>query len=261
MAWIVNPKIKEFAERAISMLPDYFFEVAASSTGKFHPEYALGAGGLVRHTKAAVKIAHELLGLEMYGKYSSDERDLMLAALILHDGWKQGIEETAGKYTVAEHPTICAGWIKDAKAFKDVLSEEQIEFLFGCIASHMGQWNTGYRSKKEILPKPKTSAQKFVHQCDYLASRKYLIFDFGDDYYTPEEENPEPEAEPQVDELTPLLTEIVAMCKSKINGGIDRNTVYTVIKESNYGNRNPNSISDVSVAQVVKKKLEELNIA
>jgi hypothetical protein len=113
LSWIVNPKIKEFAEKAISMLPDYFFEVAASSTGKFHPEYALGPGGLVRHTRAAVKIAHELLSLEMYGKYTSDEKDLMLVALILHDGWKHGKAETAGKYTVAEHPTVCADWVRE----------------------------------------------------------------------------------------------------------------------------------------------------
>ena len=44
----------DFAEAAIISLPDYFFEIPASSTGKYHPSYALGTGGLVRHTKAAV---------------------------------------------------------------------------------------------------------------------------------------------------------------------------------------------------------------
>lgn len=266
LSWIANPKIKEFAEKAISMLPDYFFEVAASSTGKFHPAYALGPGGLVRHTRAAVKIAHELLSLEMYGKYTADERDLMLVALTLHDGWKHGPSETAGEFTVAEHPTVCSDWIKNTAEFEGMLSSEQMEFICGCIASHMGQWNTGYRSKKEILPKPKTAAQKFVHQADYLASRKYLIFDFGDDYYKPEvsgpakEESPDSDNTPE-DALTPLLSDIVAICKAKIESGINRNDVYQVIKENNSGNRNPNSISDVEVAKIVKKKLEELNVA
>ena len=45
----------------IDLIPDYFFEVAASSTGKYHPKFSLGDGGLLRHTKAAVRIAYELL--------------------------------------------------------------------------------------------------------------------------------------------------------------------------------------------------------
>ena len=45
----------------IELLPNYFFEVPASSTGKYHPEFALGDGGLIRHTKVAVRIAYELL--------------------------------------------------------------------------------------------------------------------------------------------------------------------------------------------------------
>ena len=58
----------------IDSLPDYFFEVAAASTGKYHPKYAQGEGGLVRHTKAAVKIAYELLADPAIGnKYTDDE--------------------------------------------------------------------------------------------------------------------------------------------------------------------------------------------
>ena len=56
------------------MLPEYFFEVAASSTGKYHPVYALGVGGLVRHTIAAVEIANEMYRMDMYGKHYSDEQ-------------------------------------------------------------------------------------------------------------------------------------------------------------------------------------------
>ena len=50
--------------------------------------------------------------------------------------------------------------------------------IANCIHSHMGKWNTDYRTKREILPKPKTVVEKFVHTCDYLASRKYLEFKF-----------------------------------------------------------------------------------
>jgi hypothetical protein len=42
----------------------------------------------------------------------------------------------------------------------------------------MGQWNYDYKSKKAVLPKPKTGKQFFVHMCDYLASRKFLEVNF-----------------------------------------------------------------------------------
>ena len=57
LSYINNPRYKEGAQKLISLLPDYFFEVPASSTGKYHPSFALGSGGLVRHTKVAVRFA------------------------------------------------------------------------------------------------------------------------------------------------------------------------------------------------------------
>ena len=172
--WIGNSDIRSFVSEQIDRLPDYFFEVAASSTDKYHPSYALGEGGLVRPTKAAVAIAKDLLGLEMYGKYSAEDKDIILAALILHDGMKHGT--AGGKYTVATHPTEMADFIQADCAKK--LGEETCDKLYSAIAAHMGQWNTDYKTKKEILPKPQTAIQKFVHQCDYLASRKYLEVNF-----------------------------------------------------------------------------------
>ena len=34
--------------------PSYFWEIGASSSGKYHPKFSQGEGGLVRHTKAVV---------------------------------------------------------------------------------------------------------------------------------------------------------------------------------------------------------------
>lgn len=65
-------------------IDDYFFSIPASSTGKYHPSFALGDGGLVRHTKACVKIAIELLKLEMFQSLLQ-YNDIIIAALIFHD--------------------------------------------------------------------------------------------------------------------------------------------------------------------------------
>ena len=72
-------KVKDACSKMIELLPDYFFEVPASSTGKYHPEYALGDGGLLRHSKAAARIAYELLEDPIIGdKYTELEKDLMI---------------------------------------------------------------------------------------------------------------------------------------------------------------------------------------
>ena len=42
----------------------------------------------------------------------------------------------------------------------------------------MGEWNTDYKTKEEVLPLPESEMQKFTHLCDYLASRKMLEVNF-----------------------------------------------------------------------------------
>jgi hypothetical protein len=52
------------------------------------------------------------------------------------------------------------------------------------IASHMGEWNTNKRSST-TLPKPSDKIGKFVHMCDYLASRKDIEVLFDDEEQAP----------------------------------------------------------------------------
>ena len=90
--YIKTERYRENIKKLISCLPDYFFEIPASSTGKYHPNYALGEGGLVRHTKVAVRIAYELLNDESIGyQFKAEEKDMILMSLILHDGLKSGL--------------------------------------------------------------------------------------------------------------------------------------------------------------------------
>ena len=71
LKYIKKESFKNDTMYLIDSLPDYFFEVAAASTGKYHPKYAQGTGGLVRHTKSAVRIAYELLEDPLIGgKYT-----------------------------------------------------------------------------------------------------------------------------------------------------------------------------------------------
>ena len=174
-SYIKDPKLVKDVKYLVSMLPDYFFEVPASSTGKYHPKYALGEGGLVRHTKSAVRMAYELLNNPIIGgKYTLHEKDLMIIALILHDGLKSGKEKS--QYTKVEHPLLASEFIKDNMDQLE-MNDEDIEFICEVIESHMGAWNKDFDGN-EVLPIPRTKYQSFVHMCDYLASRKFINVQF-----------------------------------------------------------------------------------
>ncbi len=169
--------LRESLLKIINMLPAYWFEVPASSTGKYHPKYALGLGGLLRHSKAAMRIGYELLMDDCIGeKYTNHEKDLMLMALLVHDGLKSGLPKE--RYTRFDHPILMGKFIIDnQKEFN--LSEEDAQFMNDVIKTHMGPWTTDYQGN-EVLERPKTKYQSFVHMCDNLASKKFLLVDFDE---------------------------------------------------------------------------------
>lgn len=172
----VNEDIKEFAVNLLNDLPDYIWRVGASSTGKYHPEYSLGDGGLMRHQVAVVRFLNFFLELEQYSLgVTSREMDLMRVAALIHDGRKSGNQEDyeKSKYTKFDHPIRMANVVRAM----DGLEQMEKEFVAHCIESHMGQWNVDNKTKFE-LPKPLDDYQRLVHLADYLASRKDLTMAF-----------------------------------------------------------------------------------
>ena len=172
---IINLNIRKFCVEMLDDAPDYFFVIPASSTGKFHPKFAQNEQGLVRHTKALVGIANDLLALEQYN-FDPDTKDMIRVAGILHDAKKLG--DNGSQWTVFGHPIIAADWVRNSKS--ETVSQDVKDYIAYIISSHMGQWNTDKRSDC-VLPKPVTEEQKFVHMCDYLASRKHLEYIFEQD--------------------------------------------------------------------------------
>ena len=178
LSYIQDEDYSEALLNIIDMLPDYWYHEAASSTGKYHPEYALGEGGLLRHSKAAMRIGLELLEDPAIGnKYTQREKDLMLMALLVHDGLKLGLPQE--KYTRFDHPILMGQFIVDNRK-KIGLNEEDAKFMQDVIKTHMGNWTTDYNGN-EVLEPPKTKYQNFVHMCDFLASRKCLLVPFDKD--------------------------------------------------------------------------------
>lgn len=175
--YIKDERIKESCQIILDMLPDYFYQIPASSTGKYHPEFSLGEKGLVRHVKVAVRLAKELLDNPCIGnKYTQNEKDVMIMTLILHDGLKSGLVHN--RYTQANHPTLIKNFVLENKD-KLNLTDNELDLFSRCVEAHMGPWNTDYDGN-EILPKPKTKYENFVHMCDFLSSKRFLNVNFKD---------------------------------------------------------------------------------
>ncbi len=175
LEYIEDDRIRESCARMLDLLPDYTFHEAASSTGKYHPDFSNGEGGLVRHIKVAAKYAKELFNIY---KFDRETRDLIIFAILIHDGLKRGLNEE--RYTRFDHPLLIGNYLKDCQD-KLELTEEEIDRIVKMDASHMGRWNTNSYSPGVILPLPKTVEEKFVHLCDYLSAKKFVHVNFDEE--------------------------------------------------------------------------------
>lgn len=169
--------------------PDYIEHVSASSSGKYHPSFDHGEGGLIRHIKMTVAVAQDLIRLENYDfvcncdnlvypedmsvSYSKKEfMDNVIAACLLHDIYKNGYEDS--NRTVFAHPAIAAYEFRNFidKIIEETKSHSMITKLekfknevADAVETHMGQW---------CIHKPKNRLEKIVHLADYISSRKFF---------------------------------------------------------------------------------------
>ena len=145
-------------------VPDYFWEIGASSSGKYHPQFSQGQGGLVRHTKAGVMFAEELLRMSSYMYMSDNHKDFVIMACILHDTCKYGCQE----YDKAEYKNhaINASYAV-GNAWFEYFGTPASEFFLSAIRCHMGQWS-------EREDRPFTNIDRCVHMADYMASRSFI---------------------------------------------------------------------------------------
>lgn len=181
IGYIEIEDIKNFFKTAITLIPDYFFEVPASSSGQFHSVLECGFGGLVYHTRAVAKVANYLINLQQYkNKLTEVERDCVICAALLHDCIKHDWENKTG-FSVHQHPILAAEFVKNDSRLDGIINDEIRGIIGDAIASHSGEWTTSKRSKI-VLPSPQTLVQELVHTSDYIASRGdiHILFD-GED--------------------------------------------------------------------------------
>ena len=163
-----NEDLRGCVRDALDKVPTYFWEIPASSSGKYHPAHDLGVGGLVRHTVMVMQCALDLARSE---EENPDPLylDAILVACMFHDCLKNGLEN--GGHTVFNHPALAFEFV--LKNFYDYDSCFAVE-VAKAVYCHMGRWNTN--QKGEILRLPHNRLEKTVHLADYIASRKYVTY-------------------------------------------------------------------------------------
>ena len=149
---------------------EWFWLSGASSSGKYHPQFTKGEGGLVRHTRAVVMVCEELLRMSSYAYMKAEYKDYAIMACLLHDTRKYGSGDAEDKECYAQHGRLAAEDV--AAAWEEFFRDEYDfraypEFLLMAIRSHMGQW---VEDKED---RPFTNIDRLVHLSDYIASRPF----------------------------------------------------------------------------------------
>ena len=165
IALIKNEDYQDFIKQYLdNYVPVYFWEIGASSSGKYHPQFSQGEGGLVRHTKAVVMFAEELLRMSSYMYMSDEHKDYVIMACIVHDTCKYGQCEF-DKDLYKDHAVYASALVNEA--WYDYFGVNASEFFLSAIKCHMGQWS-------ERENRPFTNIDRCVHMADYMASRNFI---------------------------------------------------------------------------------------
>ena len=143
----------------------WFWKSGASSSGKFHPQFTHGEGGLVRHTRAVAMVCEELLRINTYAYMRDDFKDYARVACLLHDTCKYGEEDEENKSCYHLHGSLAASKIN--QAWFEFFGGNAPELLLMAVRSHMGQW------VEERNDRPFTNIDRLVHLSDYIASRSF----------------------------------------------------------------------------------------
>ena len=176
---IKDADLKAFATELIANADDYFFVVPASSSGKYHPPFDLGDGGLVRHTRLVAYMARSLAESYCFSDYDTD---CLIVAALAHDIKKQGDGNTG--HTVWDHPILAMHYIQEIYGKTSFnVPADTIAKISNAVSSHMGKWGNEPRFCKgnTPLPMPVTEFEKALQAADYVASRKEITdFKFRD---------------------------------------------------------------------------------
>lgn len=172
-------RYKDYCYDMVEHIPDYFFVMPSSTSGKYHNVTQCQEYGQIYHTYMFASILNHLLRLEHnQEKYDTPElRDSMRCIPIFHDAIKCGWNGST--YTVQNHPLLAKEWVLSTIVEHDIPKENK-QIIANACEAHSGQWNTD-RKGNEIMSKPRNDLEFLIHECDILSSRADLDWIISND--------------------------------------------------------------------------------
>lgn len=179
---IKDEEVKRFVNEALDNVDPKFWTAPSSSSGKYHPVEDNGWGGLVRHV---VKTVYACRVFAREKLLDQDELDAAVAAAILHDVCKNGIEWNDN--TDYTHGKLAYGWLDQFRLDNRILKKQ----IKNGVRYHMGQWcyvvdpfeerrytKEELRANIEELRRALTPRiiEEIVQEADYVASRETMSY-------------------------------------------------------------------------------------
>lgn len=160
-------EIRKFVYEALGKVSGDFWKAPTSSSGRYHPpESNIEPAGLLAHIVKALEIADGLFSY--YGITRRIDKDIVNAALLLHDCYKGGPTENWDSMDPA-HGKIATQFFKDIELNEYIKSR-----ILDCIETHMSRWARPLKSSmKGYTP---DLLQRIVSLSDFIASRKKISF-------------------------------------------------------------------------------------
>ena len=163
---IKNDDIREFVSVALEHGPFEFWDARSSSSGNNHPPENNLKSGLLVHIIKALEVAEELFRFFGIEEGSIDE-DIVRAAILLHDLYKQGNPWTS--VHCKEHGKLCANILMQYRLERPIK-----EKILKCIETHMSRWTEPIDSLAKFSMAD--NLQVIVALSDYFSSRNGISF-------------------------------------------------------------------------------------
>ena len=169
----ISREYRSLAEFLIDKLDDYWFIKPASSTGKYHPVFNNGEGGLVRHSLNVCmwwQQMYKAFEQELMSFSGRDDMyDLGLIACLFHDAKKYGDAEENSRWVKKDHDVRSMEWfLHNVEIYEHMndmnFDNKAINYIANAIDHHNGPWSTHGA--------PRTIFERLVFICDYASSQK-----------------------------------------------------------------------------------------
>ena len=197
---IKSKSIREFTEFALTKLPEYFWTLPASTTRLNH-----GAGeSLIDHIMACLYIARQVCDAQFKNHWTQRQKDQLVSALILHDGWRCGIEGDeyritqemidekgidqdllGGLKTTREHPEIgyrqLLLFVQEFNNRENTkgISSKDVSMILKAVRYHYGPWME-VKHKPFSLSWPYDSVVMQTHNIDFHQCHNMIYMTRGD---------------------------------------------------------------------------------